>query len=359
MSKGIAKNLTHCFGAAFRLESQVLSVVLLFLAAQVLLGAGWGIGFFASDPMPTPLFGLGRGLLVLAFAGMALAYFIASRSRRAANKFMQRTANMRARTLDTMQEGVTLANLKCELVYVNEAYSRMTGYSREELLGRPCGKRLQGPGPNAATVELIRAAVKAHKPFHGEILTYRKDGTAFWNELSITPLFDEEGVLLEYFGVQRDVTDRKEAELALKSQEQFKQVLKSSDDGIWAWNLDDDQVERSLSWYQMLGYEGQDGQSRSDFWAEIIHADDLAFVQQEIERLRAGDQERYSIRTAAHSTRKVTTSRCSRVATFIAMPTDGRCASTAASPTSPIKKQEKPSSAWQRPRSCKAAKVSP
>lgn len=217
MFKVVGKNLMQFFRAAFRLESQVLSVVLLFLAAQVFLGAGWGIGFFASDPMPTPLFGLGRGLLVLAFAGMALACFIASRNRRAANTFMQRTANMRARTLDTVQEGVTLANLKRELVYVNEAYLRMTGYSREELLGKPCGKRLQGPGTNPATAELIRTAVKARQPFHGEILNYRKDGTAFWNELSITPIFDEQGVLLEYFGVQRDVTDQKarEAKLSL------------------------------------------------------------------------------------------------------------------------------------------------
>lgn len=296
MSKGIAKNLAQFFTAAFRLESQVLSVVLLFLAAQVLLGAGWGIGFFATDPMPTQLFGFGRGMLVLAFAGMALACFITSRSRRAANTFMQRTANMRARTLDTVQEGVTLANLKRELVYVNEAYLRMTGYSREELLGKPCGKGLQGPGTNPATAELIRAAVKARKPFHGEILNYRKDGTAFWNELSITPIFDEQGVLLEYFGVQRDVTDRKEAELALKkSQEQLRLVLKGSDDGIWAWNLDDDQVERSLSWYQMLGYERREVPSRANFWAQIIHADDVAFVHQEIERLRAGHQERYSM----------------------------------------------------------------
>lgn len=80
MSKGIGKNLAQFFSAAFLLESQVVSVVLLFLAAQVLLGAGWDIGFFATDPMPTPLFGFGLGLLVLAFAGMALACFITSQS---------------------------------------------------------------------------------------------------------------------------------------------------------------------------------------------------------------------------------------------------------------------------------------
>jgi diguanylate cyclase (GGDEF)-like protein/PAS domain S-box-containing protein len=288
MSKGIGKYLLRFLHAALRRESQVVFVVLLFLAVQVL--------FMAIAPMPTQLVGIGRGMLVLAFFGLALTGLVVRRSRRTANTFMQRTANMRARTLDKVQEGVTLANLKRELVYVNDAYLRMTGYSREELLGKPCGKKLQGAETSPITAELIRTAVKAGQPFQGEILNYRKDGTTFWNELSITPIFDEAGVLLEYFGVQRDITNRKDAELALKtSQEQLKLVLKGTADGVWAWNLDDDQIERSLSWCQMLGYEEQDLPSRGDCWAQIIHADELSFLHEEMERLRTGDQERYSM----------------------------------------------------------------
>ena len=94
------------------------------------------------------------------------------------------------------------------IIYVNSGFSKLTGYGQEEILGRNC-RFLQGEKSDPATVTRIRLAVAARKPFHGTILNYRKDGTAFVNQLTIGPLRTEEDG--RYFvGLQLDVTPAKD-----------------------------------------------------------------------------------------------------------------------------------------------------
>ncbi|SET70769.1 GAF domain-containing SpoIIE family protein phosphatase [Geodermatophilus poikilotrophus] len=93
------------------------------------------------------------------------------------------------------------------LVWVNPSFSRITGYSAEEVVGRNC-RFLQGPATDPATVAEIRAALDARQAITTVLLNHRKDGTAFWNQLSISPVFDGEGELVSFVGVQTDVTER-------------------------------------------------------------------------------------------------------------------------------------------------------
>ncbi|WP_222195754.1 SpoIIE family protein phosphatase [Modestobacter italicus] len=93
------------------------------------------------------------------------------------------------------------------LVWVNPSFTRISGYSYEECVGRNC-RFLQGPATERKTVEDIRQALQDHQPITTTLLNYRKDGTAFWNQVSITPVFDGEGTLVSFVGVQTDVTER-------------------------------------------------------------------------------------------------------------------------------------------------------
>ena len=93
------------------------------------------------------------------------------------------------------------------LVWVNPSFSRVTGYPAEEVVGRNC-RFLQGPATDPAAVQQIRAALRERRPVTTTLLNYRKDGTAFWNQLSISPVFDGEGELVSFVGVQTDVTER-------------------------------------------------------------------------------------------------------------------------------------------------------
>ena len=281
--------------SALRLGRRGVTLILLIFALQALTGAWLGLGFFADDLGPTPLLGYWRYMMTLSIAGMALAYYAASRQQEAL-ALLKQTLTLRDRALDKVQEGVSIGNPQRELIYVNDAYVGITGYSREELLGKPSGSILQGHATHPDTVKLIQTAINAGQPFHGEIRNYRKDGTPFWNDLSITPIFDEHGALQEYFAVQRDITSQKEAALELqKSKEQLDLVLKGSNDGLWDWNVTDDTIERSLRWYQILGY-GKDGvSSNRAAWPELVHPDDLARINHQMNSLLVGDQDRYSI----------------------------------------------------------------
>lgn len=97
------------------------------------------------------------------------------------------------------------------IVYCNAAFTRTTGYSEQEVLGRT-PRLLQSERTDRAALAKLRAALAAWKPVEVELLNCRKDGTEFWVELSIAPVADERGWFTHWVSVQRDVTDRKQVE---------------------------------------------------------------------------------------------------------------------------------------------------
>jgi PAS domain S-box-containing protein len=97
------------------------------------------------------------------------------------------------------------------LVYVNPAFERTTGYTAEEVLGRNC-RFLQDEDRDQQAVGELRAAVREGRHCSVVLRNYRKDGTLFWNELSIYPVRDEERRVTNFVGVQNDITERIRAE---------------------------------------------------------------------------------------------------------------------------------------------------
>jgi PAS domain S-box-containing protein len=96
------------------------------------------------------------------------------------------------------------------MVYVNDAFEEVTGYSRSEAIGNNC-RFLQGEQTDPEQVAEVRDAIENGEPATVELRNYRKDGTMFWNRVSIRPIYDEDGELLRYFGSQQDITEQKES----------------------------------------------------------------------------------------------------------------------------------------------------
>ena len=103
------------------------------------------------------------------------------------------------------------------LIYVNRAFVELTGYERDEAVGRNCSF-LQGPGTDPARLASLRAALEAREVRVVELLNYRKDGSTFWNSLHVGPVYDDAGRLTHFYGSQWDVTDlvRKRERIALQ-----------------------------------------------------------------------------------------------------------------------------------------------
>lgn len=117
------------------------------------------------------------------------------------------------------------------IIFSNSAFERLTGYSREELVGSNC-RLLQGPETDKTTVTRIREAVGEGRDVAVDILNYRKDGSTFWNALFISPVWDDEGRIVYYFASQLDFTDVKsrEAELAAARLQAEQEVAKNTAD---------------------------------------------------------------------------------------------------------------------------------
>lgn len=109
------------------------------------------------------------------------------------------------------------------IVYVNPAFTRMTGYSAEEVMGLT-PRVLQGPKTCPVTRARIRDALQQWQPIRCELLNYRKDGSEFWSELSITPVADHSGLYRYWVAVQRDVSQAKQRERELVNAQRLKVV---------------------------------------------------------------------------------------------------------------------------------------
>ncbi|NND79951.1 MAG: PAS domain S-box protein, partial [Maribacter sp.] len=122
---------------------------------------------------------------------------------------------VRNRALEAAGNGIVIADATLPdnpIMYVNDAFSQITGYGISEVLGKNC-RFLQNGDRDQKAIQIIRTALKEGQPCNVELRNYRKDGALFWNELTITPLYNDQGSLTHFIGVQSDVTERKKAEI--------------------------------------------------------------------------------------------------------------------------------------------------
>ena len=100
------------------------------------------------------------------------------------------------------------------VVYVNEAFERLTGFSKEAVIGHT-PRILQGKNTQRHELDRIHQALQKWQPVRAELINYKKSGEEFWLELDIVPIADEKGWYTHWVAVERDITERKEAEIEL------------------------------------------------------------------------------------------------------------------------------------------------
>lgn len=123
-----------------------------------------------------------------------------------------------SKILDACVNGVTLADPDLPdmpIVYANKAFENISGYTQQEVVGHNC-RFLQGEDREQEARYKIRDAITECQPIEITLRNYKKNGELFYNHLALTPLFDREGKLIYYLGIQYDVTQQVQAEEEIK-----------------------------------------------------------------------------------------------------------------------------------------------
>ena len=174
------------------------------------------------------------------------------------------------------------------IIYVNDAFTRLTGYTAEEAIGQT-PRFLQGPETQRSELDRIRAALERHEPVRAELINYGKDGRKYWLEMDITPLVDAAGKTTHFVALERDTTERRTAEEHLRmSEERFRLVTEASEDVIWDWDTSSGRIWWSDKLMTVFGHDARTDRTLTWDIMAYIHPDDIEKVKSDLDRVVHG-----------------------------------------------------------------------
>ena len=187
---------------------------------------------------------------------------------------------LRDRAIAASSNGVIITDpnrLNNPIIYVNSAFERMTGYAAEEVLGRNC-RFLQGTDREQPALEDLRAALGEDRECRVVLRNYKKDGTMFWNQLSVSPVRGEGGEPTNFVGIQEDITRRIKAEEELRqSEERFRSLVRYASDIVTILDPDGKVRYESSSIERILGYGPKELVGKNVF--DYVHPEDVDRVR--------------------------------------------------------------------------------
>ena len=180
---------------------------------------------------------------------------------------------------ETIYDGIIVTNLSGEIIDWNPGAERMFGYCRAEVLGKTTAILHRPQEANHLTTKVIEEITK-NSHWSGEINFIRKNGTEGVCETIVVPMLDADRQLIATVGINHDITQRKQTEVALyRSEEQWQLVLQGTNDGIWDHDFKHPQYFLSKRGYQLLGYDYEDIQCFQD-WLTLVHPEDRERMNQ-------------------------------------------------------------------------------
>jgi len=164
-----------------------------------------------------------------------MVYVVASLRDVSERNRVEASLKLRERAIAASSNGIVITNAtdpENPIIYVNSSFERITGYKASEVIGRDCRFLQAGDRNQIGTLDLHKA-IQEKKECHAVLLNYRKDGTPFWNDLYIAPVFNDYGELTNYIGIQTDITEQvKSTQRLIASEERLRTVLTSIKEGI-------------------------------------------------------------------------------------------------------------------------------
>ncbi len=185
--------------------------------------------------------------------------------------------------------GVLFTNPGGRITWANEGFSKLTGYSLEEISGMTPIELCKGPLTDKNTIDKMLNAFFSGQPFNIEILFYRKDGSSFWGRTNTQPVEDRTGKVTQFFGIIDDVTEERESE------DRFRLALEKIGDNVWEHNFITGETVFSDNETHLLGFTKNEFNNNVDLWWQNVHPDDKSVLEENDLKYKSGQQTHHTL----------------------------------------------------------------
>ena len=183
---------------------------------------------------------------------------------------------LQSTALEAAANGIALTDSKGMILWINPAFTKLTGYTATEAVGQS-SRLLKSGKHDTEFYRNLWETVNSGKVWHGDMINRRKDGSLYNEEMTITPVCDERGEVTYFIAMKQDITDRKQAETSLReSEELFRSLSVSSPLGIFLTDVQGRLTYANPRCRELYGFTLME--SQDDGWTKFIHVDDREWV---------------------------------------------------------------------------------
>lgn len=196
--------------------------------------------------------------------------------------------------LNAAHNAIVITDAKAHIQWANPAFSQLTGYSLDEASGLKPSELISSGVQDQAFYKQMWDTILSGSKWQGELVNRRKDGTLYYEELSIAPIFDHQSRIVNFIAIKQDVTDRNRVSRQLEqSSQQMELALAGGDLGLWDWDIVSGKVSFNRRWCEMLGYTIEELAADISTWQKLVHPDDWGLINTSLHPHLAGKSPGY------------------------------------------------------------------
>lgn len=180
-----------------------------------------------------------------------------------------------AMVVERTVNGFVITDTKARIQWINRGFTRISGYTLEELKGKDPGEILRSENSDPKVLKRMSQAVKNGQGFHELLLNRTKDGRDYWVEIEAQPLYDALGRLTGFMAIETDVSERHQLEQQLRrSEERLRLATDAADIGVWEYECDTGDMRWSETLHRVLGLAPGSCKPSWELWSSLLHPDD-------------------------------------------------------------------------------------
>ena len=213
-----------------------------------------------------------------------------------AKKSQEERLRILSRVAEENINAVIFADVEGRITWVNKSFTKITGYSLEDIVGKKPGNILQGPDSDPQTVAYLKRQIENGQPFNCEIVNYRKSGERYWIRIQGQSNRDEQGRITGFFALEEDITTDKEIEERIKQYEmRFRVALEKIGDNVWEHNFVTGVTFFSNTDRDLFGYTFDDITDNAKLWWNSTHEDDRWMLEENDRKYQTGEIDHHSL----------------------------------------------------------------